>query len=375
MSLHIEPTEDAVETLRKERRKNYIAALATSILSVVLAGAILYSLTIIIAPPEEPKVVGYITPDDAPPSDTPPPPEVQRETSSSSHAETPVKVVVAAAAAPVSLPKIDIDPPDEPVMLEEGTALGMGDGFGPDLGDATSAFGTSKPSGSTLVGTFYDTKQTPGGRPTNMNMNQYREFLSRFVNKGWNESELNAALETKLLPEGTNYVTREKLEKWDYPLAIQKITAKTIKEYEKKIEEISAMGVDFSDVERRVLLMTVDRNWIDHIDAMDQLRKGIGLRAYGQVDPIISYKKEGFDMFDEMVERIQRTTISVLLKVRIELRQNGAPARPAQPAQPQGERKAFRRQMPEPIQNMSSYKEAQAKAAAAAQNNQPENKQ
>ena len=86
MSLHIEPTEDAVETLRKERRKNYIAALATSILSVVLAGAILYSLTIIIAPPEEPKVVGYITPDDAPPSDTPPPPEVQRETSSSSHA-------------------------------------------------------------------------------------------------------------------------------------------------------------------------------------------------------------------------------------------------------------------------------------------------
>ena len=55
MSLHIEPTEDAVETLRKERRKNYIAALATSILSVVLAGAILYSLTIIIAPPEEPK--------------------------------------------------------------------------------------------------------------------------------------------------------------------------------------------------------------------------------------------------------------------------------------------------------------------------------
>ena len=191
MSLHIEPTEDAVETLRKERRKNYIAALATSILSVVLAGAILYSLTIIIAPPEEPKVVGYITPDEAPPSDTPPPPEVQRETSSSSHAETPVKVVVAAAAAPVSLPKIDIDPPDEPVMLEEGTALGMGDGFGPDLGDATSAFGTSQPSGSTLVGTFYDTKQTPGGRPTNMTMDQYRAFLSRFVNKGWNESELN----------------------------------------------------------------------------------------------------------------------------------------------------------------------------------------
>ena len=121
------------------------------------------------------------------------------------------------------------------------------------------------------------------------------------------------------------------------------------------------------------MLRVVDNRWMDHIDAMDQLRKGIGLRAYGQVDPIISYKKEGFDMFDEMVERIQRGTISVLLKVRIEIRANGAPVRPAQNAAqsnnaaPQnGERRVFKRQMPEPIQNMSSYKEAQQKAQAAA---------
>ena len=136
----------------------------------------------------------------------------------------------------------------------------------------------------------------------------------------WNETELNAALEAKILPEGTNYVTRERLNKWDYELAIKKIVAKATKEYEKKIEEIRAMGVDFNDVERRVLLMTVDRNWIDHIDAMDQLRKGIGLRAVGQLDPVIAYKKEGFDMFDEMIARIQRTTISTLLKVKVEAR-------------------------------------------------------
>ena len=68
----------------------------------------------------------------------------------------------------------------------------------------------------------------------------------------WNETELNAALETKLLPEGTNYVTRERLEKWDYELAIKKITNKTVKEYEKKIEDIKAAGIDFYDVERRV---------------------------------------------------------------------------------------------------------------------------
>ena len=179
----------------------------------------------------------------------------------------------------------------------------------------------------------------------------------------WNEGELNAALEAKVLPEGTNYVTREKLMKWDYELALKKIANKVTKEYEKKIEELKELGVDFYAVERRVLLMTVDRNWIDHIDAMDQLRKGISLRAYGQVDPIISYKKEGFDMFDEMVERIQRTTISVLLKVKMEIR----PAQPAPTplrmqsasANPAPSNAPRRRQMPSPLSSMASFKNNQ----------------
>ena len=185
----------------------------------------------------------------------------------------------------------------------------------------------------------------------------------------WNEEELNAALEAKVLPEGTNYVTRERLMKWDYELALKKITKKVIKEYEKKIEELKEQGVDFSAVERRVLLMTVDRNWIDHIDAMDQLRKGISLRAYGQVDPVISYKKEGFDMFEEMIARVQRSIISVLLKVKIETRpapqvlrptQPAQPAQPTQPAQPQaGAPRTFRRLMPSPLSSMSSFKQAE----------------
>ncbi|MBQ9118317.1 MAG: preprotein translocase subunit SecA [Clostridia bacterium] len=183
----------------------------------------------------------------------------------------------------------------------------------------------------------------------------------------WSETELNAALEGKLLPEGTGYVTREKLVKWDYDLAVKRITAKTIKEYEKKIAELKEIGVNFEDMERRVLLMTVDRNWIDHIDAMDQLRKGISLRAYGQVDPVISYKKEGYDMFDEMIRRIQRTTISTLLKIKVEVRPAPAQApvnmqRPQQaptqaPAQPQ--RPPIRRQMPSPLSSMSSYQAMQ----------------
>ena len=106
------------------------------------------------------------------------------------------------------------------------------------------------------------------------------------------------------------------------------------------------------------MLMTVDRNWIDHIDAMDQLRKGISLRAYGQVDPVIAYKKEGFDMFDEMVERIQRQIISTLLKIKIEIRV--APPQPQaapQPAAPTAAR-PIRRQMPAPLSSMSSFKKS-----------------
>ena len=200
------------------------------------------------------------------------------------------------------------------------------------------------------------------------------ETLSAAVNvedmpELWNEEELNQALEAKVLPEGTNYVTRERLMKWDYELALKKISNKVTKEYEKKIADLKEIGVDFGAIERRVLLMTVDRNWIDHIDAMDQLRKGISLRAYGQVDPIISYKKEGFDMFDEMIARIQRTTISTLLNGAPVSAANNANAQPARPAAP----RPFRRQMPEPITNMSSFKAAMA-AAQAAQAAQAANK-
>ena len=117
---------------------------------------------------------------------------------------------------------------------------------------------------------------------------------------------------------------------------------------------------------------------------MDQLRKGISLRAYGQVDPIISYKKEGFDMFDEMVARIQRTTISTLLKVKVEARPapvqrataqvNGANAQPQQPTQTAAPR-PFRRQMPEPLSNMSSFKQAMAAAQAQKENQEKADKE
>ena len=67
-------------------------------------------------------------------------------------------------------------------------------------------------------------------------------------------------------------------------------------------------GLDIREFERVALLRSVDTRWMDHIDAMDQLREGIGLRAYAQRDPIVEYKLEGFEMFDEMIRLIQEDT-------------------------------------------------------------------
>lgn len=86
---------------------------------------------------------------------------------------------------------------------------------------------------------------------------------------------------------------------------------------ELKEKELVEQGVDMREVERVVLLRSVDTYWMDHIDAMDQLRQGIGLRAYGQKDPINAYTQEGFEMFDAMVESIREEAVKRILKVTV----------------------------------------------------------
>jgi len=64
------------------------------------------------------------------------------------------------------------------------------------------------------------------------------------------------------------------------------------------------------------MLKVVDQKWMDHIDAMDELKDGIGLRAYGQKDPVVQYRIEGFDMFDEMVNAIKIDVVKILLHLK-----------------------------------------------------------
>jgi len=84
---------------------------------------------------------------------------------------------------------------------------------------------------------------------------------------------------------------------------------KSLEVYARREDEIALAGFDMREVERTFLLMSVDRRWMDRIDAMDQLREGIGLRAYGQRQPIVEYQHEGYDMFEEMVHLIQEDTL------------------------------------------------------------------
>jgi preprotein translocase subunit SecA len=88
--------------------------------------------------------------------------------------------------------------------------------------------------------------------------------------------------------------------------------------YAEREKMLSEMGIDMREFERVVLLSAVDARWMDHIDAMDHLRDGIGLRAYGQKDPVTEYKLESFEMFEEMVRLIREDTVTRLYQARVQ---------------------------------------------------------
>ena len=133
----------------------------------------------------------------------------------------------------------------------------------------------------------------------------------------WDIAKLNKVIEDKLLPVGTEFMTKERASNWDYEYLTQKLLEETINVYEEKIERYKNEGLNWYDVEKVILLRNVDNKWIDHIDAMDQLRRGISLRAYGNINPVDEYKREGSEMFDDMIWSIQDDTVTLLLKAEL----------------------------------------------------------
>jgi preprotein translocase subunit SecA len=104
-----------------------------------------------------------------------------------------------------------------------------------------------------------------------------------------------------------NALTREGLAELIFDFSIQKYN-----------EKEAVVGTDdFRNLERIIMLQTVDSLWKDHLLSMDHLKEGIGLRGYGQQNPLIVYKKEGFELFQDMISRIKEETLSILFRIQI----------------------------------------------------------
>ena len=131
----------------------------------------------------------------------------------------------------------------------------------------------------------------------------------------WNFREMHDVL-CQIIP--LEHVTPEEDAKIGSKKAYKEyLTDKAIKLYEKKESEFENPE-QIREVERVILLRTTDRKWMDHIDDMDQLRQGSGLQAYGQRDPLVEYKMEGYDMFNAMTASIQEETLRILYHIQVQ---------------------------------------------------------
>lgn len=128
----------------------------------------------------------------------------------------------------------------------------------------------------------------------------------------WDIIGLENYLSNIFLPKGILKI--EDIESLDKDSLVDRLYNIGEERYKLKEEEIGEET--FREIERVILLQVVDSKWMDHIDAMDQLRQGIGLRAYGQEDPVRAYQVEGFDMFEEMNHSIQEDTLRYLFNVQ-----------------------------------------------------------
>ncbi len=144
-----------------------------------------------------------------------------------------------------------------------------------------------------------------------------------------NEEELEQEIDETTIPEeatdGINFnaKTDEQLEKTTKEDVQKFLTDKMIAHYENKEKQFGTQAI--RELERVILLKVVDQKWTTHIDDMEELKKGIQLRAYGQKNPVVEYRYEGFEMFDDMVQSIRETTIRMLLTVQ--MIRNQAPKR------------------------------------------------
>jgi preprotein translocase subunit SecA len=156
-------------------------------------------------------------------------------------------------------------------------------------------------------------------------------YLLDDVNKSeWNFVGLKDYFLGWLTTEDDLKYDEKELEKISKEQIVKELLDKITDAYNKKEEEIGSSVL--RELERVILLKVVDTKWMAHIDDMEELKKGIGLRAYGQHNPVVEYRYEGFEMFDAMIESIREDTVRLLLTVKVNV---NAPIQREQVAKPE----------------------------------------
>lgn len=160
-------------------------------------------------------------------------------------------------------------------------------------------------------------------------MNMLPSVVTTFVNRcvdpekpyfDWDYAKINKELENGILERGKNLITEDMCEGFDIEDFNEKVLELAKERYQNRMQEAGKLGIDFEKIEKFVLLKVVDSNWMNHIDDMQIMKNEIFARGFGNQDPILAYKKDGFEMFDKMVDRIKETTCLVLLNTNIEIR-------------------------------------------------------
>ena len=153
----------------------------------------------------------------------------------------------------------------------------------------------------------------------NMINNIAEETVAMFVEGEEGKSINIEALNTEITNEfGLDMYEFIKSHENDSNAIIEELEKQATDKYQAKEEEITSEKM--RELERVVMLKVVDEKWMNHIDNMDELKNGIGLRAYGQQDPVVKYRMEGMDMFEEMIANIKVDVVKILMNIR---RQNG----------------------------------------------------
>lgn len=168
-------------------------------------------------------------------------------------------------------------------------------------------------------------------------LNMFPEVISKVVRKcisddkpyyEWDREKLQAELEKGLLEKGSNLITEKFIEDCDVNEVEEKVLKLVEERYKQREKEAEELSFDFSKLERLVLLRMVDANWMNHIEDMQIMKNEIFARGFGNQDPVLAYKKDGYDMFDNMIYQIKEITCYILLNNKLQRAPEPPPQQP-----------------------------------------------